>query len=301
MTNSDQEITDHDALWKKILENLIEDFIAFFFPDLYPEIDFTRDIHFLDQELLKLFPESNSKKRYLDKLIKFYLKNGSEEWILIHIEIQGYRDDNFPKRMFIYWYRIFDKFDKKITALAILTDDNKKYKPDRFKYEFFKTKLTYIFRIFKVINQKEKKLLQSNNPFALAILAVLYLRKAKKDNYSKYDYKLKLIRLLFEKGFTKETIYHLFIFIDKVLTLPEELKLKCNQEIDRIKGEKLMGELILTDYTEKYYYEGKEEGKHEIAQKMLNEGLDIKLISKITDLSIEKLEQLKKGITDDVL
>ncbi len=295
MADSKQETIDHDALWKQVVENLIEDFMAFFFPDLYPQIDFQKGVDFLDQELLKLFPESESKKRYVDKLIKFHLKNGKEEWILIHVEIQGYTDDNFPKRMFVYWYRIFDKFDKKITALAILTDNNKSFKPDRFKYEFFKTKLTYIFRLFKVINQKEKKLEKSDNPFAMAILAVFYLRKSKQDNYSKYDYKIKLMKLLSKKGIARKKIKNLFIFIDKVLSLPEDLKEKYNQEIEKMKEDKVMGE-ILTDFTEKYFYEGKEIREREIAKKMLKEKADVQFICKVTDLSLEEIEKIRKEL-----
>ncbi len=290
--NSIQETIDHDGLWKKVVENLIEDFMAFFFPDLYPQIDFKKGVDFLDQELLKLFPESESKKRYVDKLIKFHLKNGTEEWILIHVEIQGYTDDDFAKRMFVYWYRIFDKFDKKITALAVLTDDNKSFKPDRFKYEFFKTKLTYTFRLFKVINQKEKKLEQSDNPFAMAILAVLFLRKAKQDDYSKYEYKIKLMKLLSKKGIAREKINHLFIFIDKVLSLPEDLKEKYNQEIEKMKEDKVMSE-ILTDFTEKYFYEGRKVREREIARKMLKKCLDIEIIQEVTDLSLEEIEKIK--------
>ena len=36
------ENIDHDTRWKKIIEELFEDFIAFFMPDLYPQIDFSQ-------------------------------------------------------------------------------------------------------------------------------------------------------------------------------------------------------------------------------------------------------------------
>ena len=81
----------NDQLWKTIIETLFHDFTAFFLPDLYPHIDFTKPHTFLDKEFQKLFPDSQKGKRYVDKLVKVYLKDGNEQWILIHSEIQGVR------------------------------------------------------------------------------------------------------------------------------------------------------------------------------------------------------------------
>ena len=41
--------------------------------------------------------------------IKFIKElSGKESWIYIHIEVQGTRQAEFAKRMFVYNYRIFD-------------------------------------------------------------------------------------------------------------------------------------------------------------------------------------------------
>ncbi len=40
---------DHDSAWKEVLENLFEDFLAFFFPDLHRDIDFSQPIEFLEK------------------------------------------------------------------------------------------------------------------------------------------------------------------------------------------------------------------------------------------------------------
>ena len=65
------------------------------------------------------------------------MKDGNERWVLVHVEIQGYRDEDFAERMFIYFYRIYDKFRQKIVSLAVFSDPEKKFKPDRFFYNFF--------------------------------------------------------------------------------------------------------------------------------------------------------------------
>jgi hypothetical protein len=65
----------------------------------------------------------------VDKLVKVYLKDGQEKWILVNIEVQGYRDPHFEERMFTYYYRIKDRYQHNITAWAIFTDNNVRYHP----------------------------------------------------------------------------------------------------------------------------------------------------------------------------
>jgi hypothetical protein len=67
----------------------------------------------LDNELEKIIKKMKRGRKYTDRLAKVWLKNGEEQWILIHIEIQGYNDEDFSERMFIMFYRIFDRFNKR--------------------------------------------------------------------------------------------------------------------------------------------------------------------------------------------
>jgi len=119
-----------DTLWKGIIEDLFDDFLMYFYPDWTEKyIDLDRKPQFLDKELAKIYPEG-VKKKYADKLAKVFTKTGKEHWILIHIEVQGYEDENFAERMFTYFYRIRDRYQKDVTALAILTDSNPNYQPN---------------------------------------------------------------------------------------------------------------------------------------------------------------------------
>jgi len=86
---------------------------------MHPEadeiFDFERGITFLDKELRQLFPLENKKKssgKIVDKLAKIYTHKGEEEWVLIHCEVQGKYNSDFPLRMYTYYSRIFDKYHK---------------------------------------------------------------------------------------------------------------------------------------------------------------------------------------------
>jgi hypothetical protein len=112
-----------------------------------------------------------------------FTKRGTEEWILIHVEVQGYTDHDFGKRMFQYYYRILDQYDKPVTAFAIFADAVKNFHPKHYERDFLGTKVYYAYNTYKIIDQDDAGLEASNNPFAMAVLSakIVLSRQALKD------------------------------------------------------------------------------------------------------------------------
>ena len=166
-----------DALWKGLIEDLADDFLRFFFPNIEDTLDLNRKITFLDKELEQLFPidPDDFSPKYVDKLLKVYTKKGKEEWILVHIEVQGSTDKQFERRMLTYYYRILDKYDRDIASLAILTDKRKNFHPSKYEREFLDTSLHFKFKTYKVLDADINLLEASNNPFASVILVPKFL------------------------------------------------------------------------------------------------------------------------------
>ena len=163
----------NDSLWKGIIEDLLEDFLDFFFPEI--EFDLSRKPVFLDKELEEIYPVKGEahQRRRIDKLIKLWTKDVEEKWLLIHVEVQGYRDKNLPRRIFQYFYRIFDSYKQEITSLVIYSDPHKNFRPDTFKYNVVGTELMFKYRTFKILDQSEDQLKESKNIFAIVIWTVL--------------------------------------------------------------------------------------------------------------------------------
>ena len=99
-----------DGGWKDIIEDFTEEFFSFYLPEMHAAIDFASGVRFLDRELSEIVSDSDNIRREADRLLEVYLKDGGAEWILIHIEVQSYRDRTFAERMYVYNYRIFDKY-----------------------------------------------------------------------------------------------------------------------------------------------------------------------------------------------
>jgi hypothetical protein len=80
---------DYDSPWKVALHKYLQWFLAFFFPPIDTDIDWTRGYEALDKEFQQIIRRAQVGKQVADMLFKVWLKDGSECWLFIHIEIQG--------------------------------------------------------------------------------------------------------------------------------------------------------------------------------------------------------------------
>lgn len=204
-----------DSLWKAILEDLLADFLRFFFSNADAIFDMKKGFEYLDKEMAQIAADTNPESpKYVDKLVKAYTRTGNEQWVLVHVEVQGYTDTHFEERMFTYYYRIFDRYRKRITAIVLLTDRDRKFHPTTYHSEFLGTKIHYQFNTYKILNQSEDALKKSNNPFAFVILtALLALQRGRLADKALLDLKLALARNLLERNFSKPIIMGIFYFI----------------------------------------------------------------------------------------
>jgi len=99
-----------DILWKVIMEEVFDDLLRFIMPDADQEYNMERGFEFLEKELAEMYPEpeKESDTRFADKLIKVFNRQGEEDWILVHIEVQGDTSKRvqFTERMFRYFYYV---------------------------------------------------------------------------------------------------------------------------------------------------------------------------------------------------
>ncbi|MCF2447562.1 hypothetical protein L0657_26640 [Dyadobacter sp. CY345] len=241
----------NDTLWKGILENVYEDFLRFFFEHADELFDIEKGFQFLDKELEQLFPtEDIEAPKFVDKLVKVFTKSGKEDWILVHIEVQGYDDKEFARRMFTYFYRILDKYGKPVTAIAIFTDANHKFRPHEYAYEYLGTKCIFQFNNFKIADQSEIGLLTNENPFSIIVLTImLALKKKNLNDEELYNLKFSLAKNLLARNIAKRKINDLLIFLQRYVSFADPYyNVKFDKKIEELtENQKTMGirELVL--------------------------------------------------------
>lgn len=299
---------DYDGLWKKIISELFGEFTAFFAPELHAEIDYSVDFDALQQELHQEIMKKKGGKAIADKLFKVYLENGKEKWILIHVEVQDKDEKNFSDRMFRYFYRIYDRFDREIYAIALLTDDKKSKYAGPFNYSFYGTKAYYAYNTYDFHGKDVEQLKQSSNPFATAVIAGIYASRSKQDVDLRYAFKKSLVTSILEKYEMAEeaTIAHLnklIYFVDNLLQPPEEMKHKLREELNPYLGEEVIMKMraekanqppTIAELMREYEQEGIEKGKKEVAKRLIREKYKDAEIVKLTGLPSEKIEKLRE-------
>ncbi len=228
-----------DEAWKKVIERFFPQLLRFFVPKLYEDVDFSKGVSFLDKEMEQLSIISLKGAKYVDKLAKIYLKDGGEQWILVHIEVQGYPDEEFSLRMFRYFYRIFDRHGKRIVSMAILTGSEEGTGDGRYKVEAYGSGVDFRYLFFRLMRDYDRdKLERDENPIAMVVLASQEKGRAKRSG-EKFNAKRYLIRKLYERGYGRDEIRGLFEFIDWVLQLSsEEDKILWEEikELEEVKG-----------------------------------------------------------------
>lgn len=227
----------NDVLLKSAFEEAFPDLLPFFFQNTESLFDLTRGFQFMDKELHELFPELEKKggSRFADMLVKTYLQNGREEWILIHLEIQGEGTDDFASRMFQYWYRIYDRYEVDIVALAVFTGGKNQKRPDYFHKSFLGTEILYKYNAFHILDYSEEQLLGMDNPFALIILAAqkaLLINKIPEIELA--EQRLTIARALIKtRKYNNEQIRRFLFFLKTFIYIEnKEINSKFELEVD---------------------------------------------------------------------
>ena len=301
-----------DILWKGVLEDIFDDFLRFFNPDAEKLLDIDRGFEFLDKELEQVFPPENDEysPKVIDKLVKVFTRSGQEKWVLVHVEVQGQYQQDFARRMFTYFYRLLDKYQKPITAYAIFTEAISKERPNSFEIEFMGTSLNYTFNTYKIASQSNEELHASNNPFAMVVLTAKTALAGKdiKDSSERdvflLNLKLELARQLLGKQIAKEKIRVLMNFLRYYVRFENpDINAKFEQQVEILtERSTTMGieELLLDRATnqglEKGIKKGLEKGKKEealaIAKRLKEVGVSIADIAKGTGLPVAEIEKL---------
>ncbi|MCP4215357.1 MAG: hypothetical protein GY765_11915 [bacterium] len=258
-------------------------------------------------ELKDITPAGNQGDRVADMLVKVHLKDGEIHFIaiVIHIEVQGDRCTDFMKRMFIYYYRAFDKEAKKETpviSLALLTDDEPNYKPNQYHFGLLGFDIRMKVPVAKILDYTSKKTLikkleTSKNPMSMIVRAQLKSHEVKRaGNNRKFEATKELIRQCYGYGYQQEKTRIILDFFDLVIRLPKSFEQKINREILKVE------EGFNMDYTPTWLREneqkgiekGIEKGKTAIIRSLLDNGMPIEKIAMHTGMTEVELRKLLK-------
>ncbi len=302
MIDQPQIPNSSDTAWKEILDSFFRDFIEYCLPKLNQQINWGKGITPLDKEFHAIVKDNLTGNNFVDKLVKVYLNNDHEQWILIHIEVQGKPDKDFSKRMFVYAYRIYDRYQQPIVSCAILTDEKKEWRPNHYEINIFGSKLSLDFLTIKLIDYRNQQLelAASKNPFASVILTQLMALEARKQpDAERLNVKYNLTKRLYEKGYSKDEVKKLYLFLDWLIHLSPQLEIEYKEAVYKLEETKKMAYISTIERM------GREAGLIQGVIKGKQEGEATLLIRQLTrkfgNLALNYRQQIEHADTETLL
>jgi predicted transposase YdaD len=292
-----------------LLECVCDDLLRFVFPEADQVFDMQKEFRFLDKELAEMYPEPEKKTdtRYVDKLVKVYRRDGREEWVLIHLEVQADTKAKdrplFPERMFRYFYRIFDRYRRPVTAIAIFTGRDGKKLSNTFGYDFLNTRLLYQYNTIRILDFSDEDLAKSKNPFALVVMvAKQALLKGKDLDKKLLEGKLFIFRKLYQGDlFGKRKMQAILTFLDNYVQFEKpENNRKFRREVDKYTGKKNTMD-IFEQVAEMKRQEGIQEGLQKGVEKsvralLANTEFSVEKIASLVEVPITLVKKLSKEV-----
>lgn len=237
-----------DAAWKEALSVYFKAFMELCWPEVCNEIDWEKPFEVLEQEFQGMVNESNDRR--VDKLIKVWRLNGEELCVLLHLEVQSWKEKEFSERLFVYYYYLYERYKMPIAMLAILIDNDFRWRPKCYFTETWGLSIKMEFPIIKLLDFKDKKefLINSDNPFSIVLLAQLAALEASSRERTRLISKTQLTAHLITQGWKKEDILRLYKFLDWILSLKKEYAVAYHREVKRIEEEKQVSFITTAEY-----------------------------------------------------
>jgi hypothetical protein len=128
-------------------------------------------------------------RRHADVLVRVTTREGTGSHVFVHVEVQGGREADFARRMFVYHYRLFDRFDSPVASFAVLADDDPAWRPAQFEFEALGLRHSVQFGVAKLLDHEPRleHLHDDPNPFALVTAAHLMTRRTRGDDLQRYQ------------------------------------------------------------------------------------------------------------------
>ena len=224
------ELISHDQLFKVLITTFLHEFLQLFVPELASEID-PESIEFLDKETFSDEVSGDVMEADIVAKCKF---RGADKYFLIHQENQGKSVFEFPRRMFKYFARFFEKTGLDIYPIALFTFDAPlRQEPDSLKISFPGLDvMTFNFRVIQLNRLNWRDFMQKPNPVAAALIS-----KMKIEPKDRPFVKLECLRLLATLKLNPAKSRLIFSFVHAYLKLTAEENVILTKEIETLEPE----------------------------------------------------------------
>lgn len=212
-------MTDHDELFKELIDTFLFDFLILFLPaSITDDLDCSYRVE-LDRELPAALGPGRARRADL----VYRIRNSRNDQFVVHIEVESSWDPVFPKRMLYYYVMLGEKLNLPILPIAILSFRSPQRRIDP-SLNLGIEKLNFL-RFNYVAAQLNRyywrDFLHSENPVAVAMMSVMKYSEAELPEVRLES--LRRLRLLKQPAASTSVAYR-FIDAYTPLTTPSQKK-----------------------------------------------------------------------------
>ncbi|MCS6919036.1 MAG: hypothetical protein NZM28_04640 [Fimbriimonadales bacterium] len=303
-----------DATWKAYLDDQerLRLLVAHGDPELHERIDWERGVVFRDKELAKIAPKSVTGVQIVDKLVQVYLRDGTEEWLLIHIEVQSTPQSDFEERIFAYFVAIWLHYRRRVVSLVILADENPNWRPSRYELATGKCRVSFEFPTLKLMDLDERALVEAGDSASLILAAFLRAMRTRGDADLRYQARVELMALAMERGYNEDEVRDILRFLEGAMKLPTDLEDLYEKMLDEYRS-KPSGVVLLSSIERKAIQRGllrgyrrgrrrgEQVGREGGREEGLREGREEGLQQGLQQAIIANLRELYGGAPDEIV
>jgi len=270
---------DHDRLFKELISTFFIEFLDLFLPQVANDID--RDsIQFLPLEIFN--DVTSGEKKEIDLLVKVKYRQ-QDTCFIIHVEAQSYSEKDFAKRMFKYFARLYEKYNLPIYPVVIFSfDEPKRAEPTNHRVTFPDLNvLDFNFAAIQLNRLSWRDYLTQQNPVAAALMSKMNIAVEDRPQV-----KAECLRLLTTLRLDPARMQMISGFVDTYLNLnaAEEQVFQATVDTIGLNNQEEYME-IMTSWERK--------NSEKIAVNLLREGMTVEAIVRVTELTLERVQQLQ--------
>lgn len=295
--------SDYDGCWKEYLRLRLAEFIRAYFPAVAVLIDWSVAPVWLDKEIGQVIGRSRQRGRSVDQLVKLRLLDGSDRWLLVHVEIQTSPEEEFTRRLMLYNAGILTAFREEVVTLAVLADLKPDWLPSEYCFELGGFRRQCVFPICKLVTKLEQDWAGDTSlPVQLARAQIAALRTAG-DPEGRYQAKWQLVRNLYTAGYNAEELRETFHLLDWMLRLGGDWEETFKQQLLTFEEEQHMPYVTSIERLarDEGLDQGREEGQLSILLPLLRGRIgkfSKSLENRLRELSADGRQQLAREVFD---
>lgn len=267
-------------MFKELLTNFFMEFVEAFLPDVAAYLD-PASFEFINNEVFT--DVTAGEKHEVDVLVKARFR-GQDTFFLIHVENQASAKPGFPKRMFVYFSRLLEKYDLPIYPVVIFSYDKpQRAEPTRFVVSFpGRNVLQFDYKVIQLNRIPWRQFLKRPNPVAAALMTKMKMSAADRPKA-----RLECLRLLTTLKLDPAQSKLIGGFIDSYLKLTTAEMKKYEREFAALAPEEKEATMVMVTSWER-------NAKQELVSRQVR-----RRFGSVSSRTTERLDQLSAAQLDE--